>query len=121
MPTTIHADPAGITVRLGRLDRLLALRGDLVVPAEDVAEITAVADGMAAVRGLRAPGLGVPGARKIGTWRRRGRSTLAVVRGSGPAVQILTSDGPVHRIVVSAADAPDRAAVLRAAIRTSRP
>src|SRR6478672_12860382 len=102
MPTTIHADTTGLTLRLGVLDRILALRGDVTIRAEDVAEITAVPDGMAAVAGVRAPGLGVPGARKIGTWRRRQGATVAVVRGRGPALVITATNGPVRRIVLSA-------------------
>lgn len=120
MPTTITADRGGLTLRLGLLDRLLALRGDVTVRAADVAEITAVADGMAAVGGIRAPGLGVPGARKIGTWRRRQGATVAVVRGRGPALTITATDGPVRRIVLSAPDAAEQAAALTAALEGRR-
>jgi hypothetical protein len=119
MPTTLHADPSGITLRLGLLDRVLALRGDARIPARDIAAIAVVPDGMAAVAGVRAPGLGVPGARKIGTWRRRQGATLAVVRGRGPALEITATDGPVRRIVVSAHDAAARATALRAALEGS--
>lgn len=120
MPTTIHADRSGLTLRLGLLDRLLALRGDVTLRAADIAEITAVADGMVAVTGVRAPGLGVPGVRKIGTWRRRQGATVAIVRGRGPALSITATDGPVRRIVLSAPDAAARAIAMRAAIAGTR-
>lgn len=121
MPTTVHADRSALAVRLAPLDRLLALRGDVVVPAHQIASIAAIADGLAAVRGLRAPGLGVPGSRKIGTWRRRGDVTVAVVRGRGPALEITTTGGAVNRIIVSAPDARERVAALRAALEAARP
>lgn len=120
MPTTIHADRSGLTLRLGALDRILALRGDVEIAAADIAEISAVPDGMAAVEGIRAPGLGVPGARKIGTWRRRHGATVAVVRGRGPALVITATEGSVRRIVLSAADATERANALRAALTGGR-
>jgi hypothetical protein len=49
-------------------------------------------DGISAARALRAPGLGVPGLRKIGTWRRRAdgrtRRTAVSVRRGQPAMRI---------------------------------
>lgn len=116
MPTTLHADPSGLTLRLGLLDRVLALRRGARMRATDITEIAVVPDGLASVTGIRAPGLGVPGARKIGTWRRRQGATVAVVRGRGPALSITATDGPVRRIVLSTPDAVERAAALRAAL-----
>ena len=56
------------------------------------------------LRGIRAPGLRVPGSIALGTWRsRRGRDFVAVYRGR-PAV-IVELDGARHRrLVVSVAD-----------------
>ncbi|GAA1693520.1 hypothetical protein GCM10009792_12000 [Microcella alkalica] len=116
MPTTIHADRTGLTLRLGLLDRVLALRGDARIRAADVAEIAVVPDGLDSVTGIRAPGLGIPGARKIGTWRRRQGATVAVVRGRGPALSITATGGPVRRVVLSTPDAAERATALRAAL-----
>ncbi|KQV25193.1 MULTISPECIES: hypothetical protein [unclassified Microcella] len=120
MPTTIHADPSGLTLRLGWLDRVLALRGDVRIHASDIDVIAVVPDGLASVAGIRAPGLGIPGARKIGTWRRRQGATVAVVRGRGPALSITATGGPVRRIVLSAPDAAERAAALQAALAGER-
>lgn len=120
MPTTIHADRSGLTLRLGLLDRVLALRGDARIRADDIAEIAVVPDGLASVTGIRAPGLGIPGARRIGTWRGRQGSTIAVVRGRGPALSITVTDGPVRRIVLSTPDAAERATALRAALAGER-
>ena len=56
------------------------------------------------LRGIRAPGLRVPGSIALGTWRsRRGRDFVAVYRGR-PAV-IVELEGARHRrFVVSVAD-----------------
>ena len=42
-------------------------------------------DGLSAVRGIRAPGLGLPG-RKVGTWRGREGTWLVSVRKAQPAL-----------------------------------
>jgi hypothetical protein len=47
-----------------------------------------VPDGLAAVRGIRAPGLGLPGVRTVGTWRGREGRTLVSVRRGQPVVRI---------------------------------
>ncbi len=68
-----------------------------------------VPDGLAAVRGLRAPGLGLPGYRKIGTWRRRHGRSLVVTRRGRPALRVRLTGHPYEELLLDVAD-PERAA-----------
>ncbi len=85
---TVTTTPRTLTVSLSRAERILGLLRDLEVPLSAVQAVEVVPDGPAATRGLRAPGLSLPGARKIGTWRRRGEKTLVSVRRGRPAVRV---------------------------------
>ncbi len=86
--STIRLDPTTVTVELTVWERIVALRGDVTVPRGDVTSVEVVPDALAAARGVRAPGLGAPGIRKVGTWRARGSRTLVSVRRNQPAVHI---------------------------------
>lgn len=111
MPT-ITIDPTTVTIRLSLGERILAFRGDLRLPLADITAVDVVPDALAAVDGLRAPGLGVPGAAKIGTWRRRGGATVALVRGRGPGLRIRTGSGSVRTVIIATDRAADLAAQL---------
>lgn len=106
-----------LEVRLTAGEKVAALRGDLRVPLSAMVAVDVVADPLAAVSGLRAPGLGIPGLTKIGTWRQRGRRTFAVARAHTPAVRIELSGQRDDVLVVSVPDADAVAASLRAPTR----
>ena len=86
--STIHLSHDTLTVRLARLTRLAGLLRDQVVPLTAVTAVEVVPDGLAAARGLRAPGLALPGRRKVGTWRGRGARRLVDVRRGQPALRL---------------------------------
>ncbi|TFV63766.1 hypothetical protein E4P41_03320 [Geodermatophilus sp. DF01-2] len=85
---TVTTTPRTLTVSLSRGERVLGLLRDLEVPRSAVRSVEVLPDGLAATRGLRAPGLALPGRRKIGTWRGRGEKTLVSVRRGRPAVRV---------------------------------
>lgn len=111
MPT-ITIDARRIHLRLSLAERIFALRGHLTLPLDTIEAVDVVPDALAAVQGLRAPGLGVPGGAKIGTWRRRRGTTIALVRGRGPGLRIRTTDRATQVVVVSTPQAADLAAQL---------
>jgi hypothetical protein len=84
---TVTTTPRTLTVSLSRSERILGLLRDLEVPLSAVQGVDVVPDGPAVLRGLRAPGLGLPG-RKVGTWRGRGEKTLVSVRRGQPEVRV---------------------------------
>lgn len=91
--TTTHVTADTLQVRFTRGEKIAGLIRDIDLPLAAIRDARVVPDGLAATRGLRAPGLGLPGHRKIGTWRRPGNKTVVSVRRDRPAVQI-TADHP---------------------------
>jgi hypothetical protein len=102
---------SNVTLSLSTLEKVGGLLRDLSVPRNAVVSATAVDDGLKALRGLRAPGLGLPWVRAIGTWRGKGYRDWVSV-GRGPAVVLELKDQKFARAVVSVADAAKVAAEL---------
>jgi hypothetical protein len=98
--TTIIVTPDRVRIELSVREKVGGLVRDLDVPASAVRSVSVVPDGLAAARGIRAPGLGIPGVRKIGTWRRRGGKTLVSVRRGRPAVLLLLDGARFDRVLV---------------------
>lgn len=103
-----------VTVRLQQREKVAALHGDLRFPLDSVSAVDVVADAFDAVRGLRAPGLAVPGRTRIGTWRRAGGKTFAVARRGTPAIRIMLHGQPFASVVVCVPDPDAEAGQLRA-------
>ena len=124
--STIRLDPTTMTVELTTWEHIFALRGNVTVPRGDITSAKVVPDALAAARGLRAPGLGAPGIRKVGTWRTRGSRTLVSVRRDQPAVHVrLRPSSDWDALLVGCDDAPTIVAQLTedgsaAAARTRR-
>ena len=103
--TAARLSADALEVRLAAPEKVLGLLPDLRVPRSSVLSAEVVADGLAAVTGVRAPGLGVPGRVKVGTWRTRtGRQWVSVRRGE-PALVLRLQDHRYERAVVGTADA----------------
>lgn len=75
--------------------------------------VQVVPDGLAAVRGVRAPGLALPGRRKLGTWRGRGATRLVDVRAGEPALRVRLSGHRYDELLLSTSEAGALAAALR--------
>jgi hypothetical protein len=112
---TMQPTATSLTVRLTRAEKIWGLLRDVTVPLSAVRSVEAVPDGVAALRGIRAPGLGLPG-RKIGTWRRRGERTLVCVRRGRPALRIGLEGQRYDTLLVGADDAAELAATLAARV-----
>ena len=101
-----------LTVELSPAERLWSLRGDVSVPRSTVTSAQVHDDALAQARGLRAPGLALPGRIKVGTWRSRSGKDLVVARRGEPAVVVELEGAAWRRLVVSQ---PNRAAAERVA------
>lgn len=77
-----------LVLTLSAAEKIAGLHGDLRVPLDDVEAVDVVADTFTAVRGLRAPGLELPGHTRIGTWRRPGGRAFVVARRGRPGLRI---------------------------------
>ena len=93
-----------LQVRFSPFEKVFGLVRDHDFPLSSVSSASLAVDGLAAVEGLRAPGLGLPGVRKVGTWRGHGR-TLVSVRRRQPAVVVDLEGEHYGRVVVSDEDA----------------
>lgn len=110
--TRLTADAVEIT--LSRREKIGALHGDVRIPRSAIRRADVVPDGLAAVRGLRAPGLAIPGVVKLGTWRgRRGAKRFVAVRRSVPALRLDLVGDRYDTVVVSTPDAAALAADLQ--------
>ncbi|MGF7122168.1 alpha/beta hydrolase family protein [Rhodococcus sp. BE178] len=114
-----------IVLRLSRLERIAGVHGDVTVPVEQIREADVVADAFANIRGMRASGLGVPRRLRIGTWRGGGVRTYVAARAGVPAVRVRTvgraAGAEFDELIVTAADAADVVARIRAAADADRP
>jgi hypothetical protein len=102
-----------LRLELTRSEKLAALHGDVRVPRSAVRDIRVDDDPLGAVRGLRAPGLGLPGSKKIGTWRGRGHRQFVVARQGMPAVRVRLEGTTFDELIVSTPDAEAVAADAR--------
>lgn len=102
-----------LQVRFSTFEKVLGAVRDHTYPLSSISSAHVEADGLAAARGLRAPGLGVPGRRKVGTWRGRRRSLVSVRRGQ-PAVVVDLTGQRFARLVIGADDAETVVSQLKA-------
>jgi hypothetical protein len=102
---TIDLSPTGLVVKFRRAEKVAGLLRDLEVPLTRVGDVTVEPDGLRAARGLRAPGLAIPGRRKIGTWRGRGRRTAVSVSTGEPAVRVQLQGARFDELLIGQPDA----------------
>lgn len=116
---TIKLNLTAVRVDFTRGEKLAGLLRDIEVPLACVREVAVERDGLQAARGIRAPGLAIPGLRKVGTWRGKGRRTAVSVRRDQPALR-LTLDGHKYSdLLIGLSDADQVASRLRGATRPS--
>jgi len=113
MATLTH-DHDHLHLRLTGREKLAGLHGDIRVPLAAVRDVRVMADPLAAVHGMRAPGLAIPGRTKIGTWRGWGRRMFVVARRGIPAVRVRLEGVGYTELLVSVPDADAVCAQLRA-------
>lgn len=109
---TLVVDDADLVLRLSRWEKLGGLHGDIRVARSAVEDLHVSHEPFSEVRGVRAPGTGVPRRVALGTWRYRGGKDFVAVYRSKPAVVVRLREGPFRRLLVSADDADAVAAAL---------
>ena len=111
---TLRHEGDELVVRLNDLEKAGAVHGDVRVPASAVRVVRVTETPFRELRGLRAPGTGIPAVIALGTWRGRfGKDFAAVYRG-GPAVIVELEGSSWQRLLVSEHDAAEVAESLRA-------
>jgi hypothetical protein len=105
----LTVDAETLSVRLSRWERLGALNAGPVVPRSQVRSARISETPFQELRGLRAPGTGMPRVIALGTWRYEGRRDFAAVYRRKPAVVIELEGAPYERLIVSADNAAELA------------
>ena len=111
--STVHVTADRVRIHLELAEKIAALHGDLDLPRSAVRAADVVTDGLAATRGLRAPGLAIPGRVKTGTWRGRGARHFVAVRRGLPTLRLTLHGQRYDTVLVSVPDAAAVAATLR--------
>lgn len=95
-----------LVIGLSPLEQLAAFRREVRVPLCELRSVTAEPDPWSALRGVRAPGTGIPGVVAYGVRRMTGTAPdFAAVHGHGPAVRLECGAGArFSRLVVSVPD-----------------
>jgi hypothetical protein len=110
-------DGAELVVRLNPLEKLGAFRGNVHVPLTDVMSVRVSDDQWSELRGMRAPGTGIPGVIALCTRRAPGIRDFAAVYGRRrKAVVVECSGVDINRIVVTRSDAGEKARTIAAAV-----
>ncbi len=109
---TIEISTDSVRISLSPSEKFFGLLGNLEVPRAAITAAEVVPSGLAALRGLRSPGLGLPGVRAIGTWRARGEKSYVSVRRNEPALRLRLTGSRYDTVLVGTTAAADLAARL---------
>ena len=114
--STVSLTPGELTVELTTAEKVAGLHGDVRIPLSAITDVEVVPDALAAARGLRAPGLSLPGVRKVGTWRSAEGAELVLARRGQAGVRLTLAGQKLASILLG----DDAAAVLADRIRSAR-
>ena len=101
----LQIEDSELVLHLSSVEKMEGLHGDVRVPLSSVTAARSVDDLWQELRGMRAPGTGVPGTLAVGTWRGGFGKDFAVVHGHGPGVVVEVAGEEYARLLVSMADA----------------
>lgn len=106
----VNVEGSTLRVELSAREKVACLRGDLVVDRTLVEGARVSDEPFDLVRGIRAPGVGLPRIVALGRWRHRSGTDLVVLRRGDRAVVIdLTEEAPYRRLLLGVPD-PERVA-----------
>ena len=111
----LRTEGAELVLHLRPMEKAEGFHGDIRVPLSAVTSVRAVDDAWHELRGLRAPGTGLPEVIAVGTRRGSFGKDFAAVHGTGPAVVVELEGADYGRLVVSVDDAAAVASAIRAA------
>jgi len=111
-----------LVVKLSQIEQLAAFRGDVHVPLSAVEAVNVEECPYNSLRGLRAPGTGVPGMCAYGVrLLTGGRPDFAALHGRGPGLRVDLGEGaPFGRLLITVVDPAATAAALRGGITRAR-
>ncbi|MHB8246522.1 MAG: hypothetical protein ACYDGN_14470 [Acidimicrobiales bacterium] len=100
---TIQGDE--LVLSLSGLEKAESLHGELRLPLSSISGIELLDDALAAVHGIRSPGTGIPGHTAVGTYRKAGSRTFAVVHHDTPrGLRVRLQGAQYDELVVGSQD-----------------
>ncbi len=106
---------AELVLHMGMLEKAEGFHGDIRVPLRAVTSVRVVDDAWPDLRGMRAPGTGLPEVIAVGTRRGGFGKDFAAVHGRGQAVVVELAGSEFDRLVVTSEDAAQSAEAIRSA------
>jgi hypothetical protein len=110
----LRIEAGELVVELSELEKIGALHGDLRMSLTAVSDVRVAEDPRPELRGLRAPGTGIPGVIALGSRRGEGHDFAAAYH-NRPAVVVDLDGAEFDRLVITVPDPESAAAAVRAA------
>jgi hypothetical protein len=110
---TLLVDGSDLLVKMSEVEKFEAMHADIRVPLSTVRTVRVVDDAWPELRGIRAPGTGIPGVIAVGTRRGSFGKDFAVVHGKEQAVVVELNGAAYSRVVVTTADTGSVAAEIQ--------
>jgi len=102
-----------LVMRLSTIEKFEGFHGDIMVPLSAVSAVRVVPSAWPELRGVRAPGTGLPKVIAVGTRRGGFGKDFAAVHGQGSAVVVELDGAPYGRLVATMDDADTVASTIR--------
>jgi hypothetical protein len=115
----LRTDGDELVLHMRALEKAEGFHGDIRIPLSAVTAVRVVDTAWPELRGVRAPGTGVPDVIAVGTRRGGFGKDFAAVHGKGPAVVVELERAEYGRLIVTSDDADAVASAIRAATGTS--
>jgi hypothetical protein len=110
---SLIVDRDDLVVKMSSLEEFEALHSDVRVSLTAVRAVRVVDDAWPELRGIRAPGTGIPVVIAVGTRRGSFGKDFAVVHGNQPAVVVELESAPYSRLILTTPDAENVAAQIQ--------
>ena len=110
---TLIVESADLVVKMSEFEKFEAVHADVRVPLGAVRAVRVVDDAWPELRGIRAPGTGIPGVIAVGTRRGSFGKDFAVVHGKETAIVVELDGAGYSRLIVTTPDAETVAAAIR--------
>ena len=110
---TLIVEGSDLVVKMSELEKVEAVHPDIRVPISTIRAVRVGEDAWPELRGIRAPGTGIPGVIAVGTRRGSFGKDFAVVHGRERAVVVELVGASYARILVTTPDADNVAAEIQ--------
>ena len=111
----LQVEGSDLVLHMSALEKAEGFHRDIRVPRRAVTSVRVVDDAWPELRGMRAPGTGVPNVIAVGTRRGGFGKDFAAVHGKGPAVVVELTGSEFDRLIVTSEDATALAEAIRSA------